>query len=74
MTDGTSIDTAEIQAIDAAINWALRYNDRQVNEHKKGIVIYSDSLRGIKAIQKELNVKIAPHNQTDISVVWIPGP
>jgi hypothetical protein len=30
-------------------------------------------LRGIKAIPKELNVVLAPQNQSEITVVWIPG-
>ena len=73
LTDGTSVDTAEIQAMDVAINWAIQYNDGQETKQEKGVVIYSDSLRGVNSIKKEMKINESPKIFIDIVVVWIPA-
>ena len=73
LTDGTSVDTAEIQAMDVAINWAIQHNDGQETKQEKGVVIYTDSLRGVNSIKKEMKINESPKIFIDIVVVWIPA-
>lgn len=73
IADGTSIDTAEMMAIDAAIKWAIIFNESNGPMQHKGVVIYSDSLRGVNSIKKELKMQGSPINQLEITVTWIPS-
>ena len=71
--DGSSIDSAEIEAIKAAKAWVVDNKDRPVFSENQRAVIFSDSLRAIHFIKNDKTLRTLHPDMTDIAIAWIPG-